>query len=228
MKKLFLPVSLLLIVASSVIISQLVIAFTLQLLQLDLTHPAVTTSFVGLSFSLAGLILFLISRHPKFKTSLIEIGLIGLPSWQDILLAPLALIATMIIATVFIAIANLFPGFNPNEAQNVGFKSNLMNFDLMLAFFSLAIIAPIAEELIFRGWLYGKLRTRLNLISSALLTSLVFGLLHFQWNVGITVFAMSIIACLLREITNTIYAPILLHFLKNALAFYLIFILNMV
>ena len=51
--------------------------------------------------------------------------------------------------------------------------------------------------------------------------------MHGQWNVGVNVFAMSIVLCTLREITGTIYAGILLHMLKNTIAFVLVYIVGM-
>ena len=104
----------------------------------------------------------------------------------------------------------------------------------MLAFLTLVVVAPIAEELIFRGYLYGKMREKFSqvtseiwsVIISALLVSVVFGIIHMQWNVGVNVFAMSLVACALREYTGTIYAGILLHMIKNGLAFYFLFVLG--
>ena len=98
----------------------------------------------------------------------------------------------------------------------------------------LVVVAPIAEELIFRGWLYGKLRLLLSsklsnnasMILSIILVSVLFGMVHMQWNVGVNVFALSVVLCGLREITGTIYAGILAHMLKNGIAFYLLYILG--
>ena len=57
-----------------------------------------------------------------------------------------------------------------------------------------------------------------------ILVSLMFGAAHGQWNVGITTFTMSVIMCLIREkLTDTIWAGIILHMLKNAIAFYFLF-----
>ena len=90
-----------------------------------------------------------------------------------------------------------------------------------------AVIAPIMEEIIFRGFLYGKLRVRIPKWVAIFVTSLVFGLVHLQWNVGISVFAMSIVTCTLREITGTIYAGMLVHIINNAVAFYLVYVAGM-
>jgi membrane protease YdiL (CAAX protease family) len=56
------------------------------------------------------------------------------------------------------------------------------------------------------------------------ITSALFGFIHGQWNVGIDVFALSVVLCSLREITGSIWAGILLHMLKNSVAFFIIFI----
>ena len=88
------------------------------------------------------------------------------------------------------------------------------------------------EEVIFRGWLYGKLRQKLSgktseitgIIISILLVSLLFGIVHMQWNVGVNVFALSVVLCVLREITGTIYSGILVHMLKNGIAFYFLYV----
>ena len=91
---------------------------------------------------------------------------------------------------------------------------------------ALVIIAPIMEELLFRGWLYGKLRLKIPKVAAIVTTSLLFGLVHMQWNVGVNVFAMSVVLCALREVTGTIYAGILTHMIKNGVAFYLLFVLG--
>ena len=107
--------------------------------------------------------------------------------------------------------------------------------DRVLAFLTLVVVAPIAEEIVFRGWLYGKMREKIaseysnkvSMVVSILLVSLLFGAVHGQWNVGVNVFAMSVVLCGLREITGTIYAGILLHMLKNGVAFWMLYMMGM-
>ena len=167
-----------------------------------------------------------LNSHPMLeKTSREELGLKGLPTWTDILLSPIGFIAQLVFSTALVSLfSSLFSWFNVAEAQEVGYSDLFTTGDKILAFLIIAIIVPIAEEIIFRGYLYGKLRKRLNLPISILLTSLLFAFLHGQWNVGVNVFAVSIVLCSFREITGTIYAGILVHVLKNAVAFYLLFI----
>ncbi|MBQ6354884.1 CPBP family intramembrane metalloprotease [Candidatus Saccharibacteria bacterium] len=153
-----------------------------------------------------------------------EAGLRGLPTWTDIGLAPVGLLVYFLAAAGLVALFKLFPWFNALENQDVGFNNIYAGADRVIAFIALVVIAPVAEEIIFRGWLYGKLRNRLKIIPAMLIVSILFGVLHGQWNVGVNVFALSLVLCGLREITGTIYAGMIVHILKNALAFYLLYL----
>ena len=163
-----------------------------------------------------------------------DLGLRGTPTWTDIGLAPVGFIISTLLAAGLVAIFNLFPWFDAEQTQEVGFSVYLAGIDRVVAFIILIVVAPIAEELIFRGWLYGKLRPmlsarmsdRASMLISIFLVSLLFGIVHLQWNVGVNVFAMSIVLCGLREITGTVYAGILTHMIKNGVAFYLLYILG--
>lgn len=161
------------------------------------------------------------------------LGLSGWPTWTDIGLAPVGFLVYCLLAAGLIALFSLFPWFNAEEAQEIGFSYYVNGFDRVVAFVTLVVVAPIAEEIIFRGWLYGWLREKIaaeysnkvSMIVSIFLVSLLFGLVHGQWNVGVNVFAMSIVLCGMREITGTIYSGILLHMVKNGVAFWMLFMM---
>ena len=163
-----------------------------------------------------------------------DLGIDGLPTWTDIGLGPIGFIVSFILAALLVGLFTVFPWFNAEEVQDVGYTFMAPGFDRLLAFFILCVVAPIAEEIIFRGWLYTKLRDHLNkrvsdfwgIVISSLLVSILFGLIHFQWNVGVNVFALSIVLCALREITGTVYAGILTHMIKNGVAFYIVYVLG--
>lgn len=159
------------------------------------------------------------------RVNLETLGLTRLMSWSDIGLAPIGFIAYLILAWMLVALAILlFPAFAPDQMQDVGFKNLTDRNGYLLAFTTLVVLAPVAEELLFRGYLYGKLRRHVPLYAAIIMTSLLFGAVHMQWNVGINVFALSVVMCGLREITGSIWAGILLHMIKNAIAFYILFI----
>ncbi len=163
------------------------------------------------------------SQNP-LATNADEIGLQHLPTFVDIGLAPIGYIIYTIGATLVINLMKLFPWFQADQTQEVGFGYFITTGDRILAMLALVIIAPIAEEIIMRGWLYGKLRSRLKVPLAILLVSIVFAFLHGQWNVGVGVFMLSLVLCGLREITGTIWSGILLHIISNGIAFYLLYI----
>lgn len=128
---------------------------------------------------------------------------------------------------VSIAVSNV-PGFNSDQTQDIGFKDLTHTYEYIAAFIGLVILPPIAEELLFRGYLFGRLRKRQGFFVSALVTSAVFGFVHFQWNVGIDVFVLSLVLCYLRERTGSIWAGMIVHGLKNGLAYFVLFIVPLI
>lgn len=168
-----------------------------------------------------------LAANPLFeKPTREELGLRELPTWTDILLSPIGFIIYIAASHVVVDFfAKIFPWFNATERQDV--YSNLSTFgDKILAFIVVAIAVPIIEEVIFRGFLYGRLRKYLNLPLSMLLVSLLFAALHGQWNVRVDVFILSLALCGLREITGTAYAGILIHIIKNSIALYYLIVLS--
>lgn len=173
-----------------------------------------------------------IKKHRVISREML--GIRGLPTWTDIGLALVGFIVSIILAMIFVAFFNLFPWFNASETQNLGFSTYAIGFERIVAFLTLVVVAPVAEELVFRGWLYGYLREKTSkemakwasILLSSFLVSLLFGIMHFQWNVGVNVFAMSLVLCGLREVTGTIYAGIILHMIKNGLAFYYLYVVG--
>jgi membrane protease YdiL (CAAX protease family) len=126
---------------------------------------------------------------------------------------------------VFIAIAQrtlLFVDFD--QQQVTGFEGLSARYEYILAFITLVIIAPIAEEVLFRGYLFGKLRKVTKTWIAILITSVLFGIVHFAWNVGIDVFALSIIMCLVTVWSKSLWPAIIIHMSKNFLAYYFLFI----
>jgi membrane protease YdiL (CAAX protease family) len=84
------------------------------------------------------------------------------------------------------------------------------------------VIAPIAEEVFFRGYFFNALRSWKGLWPAAILTGLVFGAIHIgsapaPFLVPLAVFGF--VLCLLYWRTGSLYPCIALHALNNSLAF---------
>lgn len=161
-----------------------------------------------------------------FSTTPTEMGVKAPPTLVDIGLAPIGYVVYTVISSALLQFMSIFNWFNADQSQDVGFGYFITGPERIIAMISIVFIAPLAEELIMRGWLYGKLRSRLPIWLAILLTSILFGLLHGQLNVGVGVFVLSVVLCLLREITGSVWSGILLHMLSNGIAFYLLFVVH--
>lgn len=160
----------------------------------------------------------------RSKTTKNDIGMSRLPSWMDLLLSPAGFIVYFLGSAILVYIASqVVPGFSTDQVQQTGFSHLTHYYQYILAFITLIIVAPVAEEVLFRGYLFGKLRQFLPFWVAMLITSVLFGFVHGQWNVGVDVFALSMVLCSLREITGNIWAGMLLHMIKNGIAFYILF-----
>lgn len=83
------------------------------------------------------------------------------------------------------------------------------------------LVAPLGEEVLFRGLLYGSLRARLGVGPAALLAGLIFGAIHFDAPAqGILLLCvLGMLFCLLYEKTGSLLPGIGLHALHNSLTF---------
>ncbi|MDB5163050.1 MAG: rane protein of unknown function [Candidatus Saccharibacteria bacterium] len=161
----------------------------------------------------------------KSRTTKAELGIQRSPNWMDFLWVPAGAIVYLILTALVTALAMSFLTFvNYDQAQDTGFTNITTQSEYILAFIMLVVIAPIAEELLFRGYLLGKLRKHAPLWVAIFITSLLFAIVHFAWNVGLDVFALSIVLCVLRVVSKSLWPSIMLHMLKNGIAYYFLFI----
>ena len=84
----------------------------------------------------------------------------------------------------------------------------------------IAIAAPVAEEICFRGMLFGGLRERLPLWAAALISGAIFGLLHVTTGVSVVppLIVFGFLLAFVYEKTGSIVPCILLHMLNNSVA----------
>jgi membrane protease YdiL (CAAX protease family) len=81
-------------------------------------------------------------------------------------------------------------------------------------------LAPLMEELFFRGFLYPVLARRLGLPPAVLLTALGFALLHLAqlgsaWGPVLVIFLVGLVLTIVRAKTNSVAAGVLIHMAYN-------------
>jgi membrane protease YdiL (CAAX protease family) len=84
----------------------------------------------------------------------------------------------------------------------------------------IVFLAPFAEEICFRGMLFGGLRTRLPLWAAALGAGAFFGLLHYATGPSAvpSLVVLGVIFAVVYEKTESIWPPIIMHVVNNAFA----------
>ena len=86
---------------------------------------------------------------------------------------------------------------------------------------AMVIIAPIYEEVIFRGFIWtGLSQSKLGVWGASVLTSVIFALIHFQygWVELVSIVLLAMLFSYARYISGSLYLPIVLHILNNGLA----------
>lgn len=90
-------------------------------------------------------------------------------------------------------------------------------------FIALTVAAPLFEEVAFRGFLFGALRSRgIAFIWCAVVTSFFWSVIHLQYDLyGIgTIFLLGLLLAWARFRTGSILPPLAMHALGNAIAFF--------
>ena len=87
---------------------------------------------------------------------------------------------------------------------------------LLLFIFLAAVIAPISEELIFRGVIYRFIKGHVHPTLALILSALIFSLLHFNTMAYVPLFILGLLLAYSYEVTGNLAVPILLHALFNA------------
>ncbi|MEK6277817.1 MAG: CPBP family glutamic-type intramembrane protease [Actinomycetota bacterium] len=84
----------------------------------------------------------------------------------------------------------------------------------------IAGVAPVVEEVFFRGMLFGGLRKRMNMYAAAAISATVFGGLHATTGVNAVppLIAFGFVLALLYERTGSLGPPIIVHMINNSLA----------
>ena len=158
-------------------------------------------------------------KRPDFATN-------RLMTWRDIGWAIIGFLGYLAMTVVVsYSLKKLFPSIDLEQTQDLGFTT-VYGLERLLAFIMLVLVAPIVEELIFRGLLQTKLKkSKMPVWLVVLVVSFVFALAHGQLNVAIDVFVLGIMLSVLREKTESIWSSVLVHIMKNFLAFYVLFVL---
>jgi hypothetical protein len=128
----------------------------------------------------------------------------GVIGWS-ILGVFLALFAQMVAASIETYVLGIEPG-----SENTLGIMEIVRSNLIFALIP-TIIAPILEEIIFRKIIFGSFYKRMNFFLAALLSALIFGIIHMDPTHLLMYASMGLVFAYLYVKTKRILVPILVH-----------------
>lgn len=126
------------------------------------------------------------------------------------------------IFTCFVGWADLFIGFtDPNWVTGFDIDSvDVSAGAFLLSAIAAIIFAPLLEELVFRGVLFNRLKIRVGIIPSMLISSFLFAIGH-DFGGMTSAFLFGMCMCILYLKTDNILVPMSVHFINNVVATFL-------
>jgi len=160
------------------------------------------------------------------KVSLRAVGFLRGPLWKDVAYAVVAFVIYIFLLGIVSSIVSALTHIDLNQKQELGFDNLIGAPEKIMAFISLVLLPPLVEETVFRGFLFTGLRKKVTFVWATIITSVIFAGPHLLasssgllWIAGVDTLVLSVVLCYLREKTAALWAPIIVHALKNSIAF---------
>jgi len=160
-------------------------------------------------------IIYLMMRKSSFREGL-GVAAVGWKTW--LLMIPLALCLDKI-AEFINVVSQLF--FSNSVGSHVA--DLVIKYPFPVAFFVVAVMPALCEELIYRGVLFQGYR-KSGVWSAVLLTAFLFGMMHMNLNQFSYAFVLGFLFAFINEITGSILPSVFLHMYINGKSVVLLYV----
>jgi uncharacterized protein len=164
--------------------------------------------------AVVGIIVALVVRGTRGWTVLDYLAL-GRPQLRHVVLS----VGGITLFWVAIVLTWRFGGIEQSDSwMSATYQRAVAGHYLPLLWLSTALGAPVAEEILFRGFIYrGLSQTRLRALGAVLLTSATFAVIHQQYQVdGVAaIFLLGLLLGWLRKRTGSTIVPMFVHAIHN-------------
>lgn len=148
-----------------------------------------------------------------------DFGLARAPLWSTIWRMAVVMASYLLLLGIYSDLVHLTPDTAPDKLGASTSNMHMLVFAILVG-----VMAPIAEELFFRGFLYRALRNGIGVVGAVVLSGLLFGSLHID-SLGserllqvVPLVVLGIAFALLYQWTGTLYSTIALHATNNSIA----------
>lgn len=143
-----------------------------------------------------------------FSAIVIAFGLLGLVN--------IYIYVATVISQYFVPLQEDLAQYNENVDRFATIEASTVPYwDTILDFIASFMIIPFTEELVFRGVIFGELKNKIPPVLAAVISSLIFGILHgVSVHIGYA-FICGIVLSLVYYYTGSIWVPYIVHALFN-------------
>lgn len=149
----------------------------------------------------------------------VDFGLRPAPLRRSVVCTAVALAAFYLISAVYAAVVG--PEGEQNTLERLGADRSATY--LTASAVLVIVLAPVVEEIFFRGFMYRSLRNRLSPLAAGLCIGVVFGAIHYSGPETLDLLPVLALLgatfCWLYEVTGSLYPAIAVHVVNNSLAF---------
>lgn len=185
------------------------------------SHDALVSGLISIVDILAGMcvLLFIMKTDPEELSfwdyvnlnslSFYRLDRIHSPAFSWILLLIQA-VCTALGINILIRLSGIIRYSSYGETASAQFALPLWLGILLYGF-----VSPLAEELLFRLIVFGRLKRRFNIYIAGVMNALFFGLYHRNIVQGIYGFVMGLLMCLACEYVHSIFGSLMIHCVAN-------------
>lgn len=143
--------------------------------------------------------------------------------WRTLAIVVLVFTVTALISVNLISAAtvdklkDIWPDLQPQETVKAFQASGGIGFKILVVI-AAVVIAPLAEETLFRGFVYGVLKRYTDAPFAALSSSLMFAIVHMHVGSLVPLWMLAVLFCIAYEISGCLLAPMLLHAIFNGVS----------
>ncbi len=143
-----------------------------------------------------------------------------------------AILFGVLTCSLMLMVSGLLTQIFPQWANTQNVVSTVLQansrWEIFAMFISVGVLAPLCEEILFRGYLYHAVHVKFGKWVSLILTSFIFAAVHGQWFQLLPLFLAGVCLNWFYLRTESLIATVLMHSAWNTFSLFLVVYLNIV
>lgn len=142
------------------------------------------------------------------------------------LIVPIYIIVSLVASSMYeVVLKDLWPNLDPQDNVRAFQATDSLAVKLLMGV-AAVVVAPIVEETMFRGFLYGVLKRYSDGYFAAMCSALLFAVVHMHVGSLVPLFVLALGFCLAYELTGCLLVPMFMHAFFNGASIVFLMILS--